>query len=114
MSRQNCAPYRRGPVLVRSGSDQHGTRMRFRRAVASSAALAAGLLIAACAGKTDTVCRADIALDRRFGLLVTPVTIEGTEVPGVLDTGAENSAVTGGLVTRLGLRGDEKNGSLLS
>jgi predicted aspartyl protease len=72
------------------------------------------LALAACAGSENTVCRTDIALEDRQHLMLGPVSVDGTIVPAILDTGAQASAVTEGVVTRLGLLSDPRNGSVMS
>jgi len=81
---------------------------------ARSAALAAALVLAACTARDATVCRADLPVAERLHLLVGHVRVNGTEVAAILDTGAEKSAVMDGLVTRLGLLADPREGSLMS
>ncbi len=76
--------------------------------------LLAPLALAACAGSDKTVCRTDIALQDRQHLLLGPVSVNGTKVLGIYDTGAQTSAVTERLVTRLGLLGDDRNSSLMT
>jgi Aspartyl protease len=72
------------------------------------------LALAACAGSDKTVCRSEIALQDQQNLILTDVLVNGTPVPGILDTGAQTSAVTDGLVSRLGLLGDPRHGTLMS
>lgn len=79
-----------------------------------AAALATLALLAACAPQSQTVCRADLPLQDRFNLLIAHVTVNGTSVAGIFDTGAQTSAVTDHLVTRLGLLSDPRHGSLMS
>ena len=88
--------------------------MPLRLAVTPLVALATVLFAAGCARPSATVCRAELPLDDRFNLIVTHVMVNGTPVPGILDTGAQTSAVTDGLVTRLGLLSDPRHGSLMS
>jgi predicted aspartyl protease len=56
----------------------------------------------------------DVALERRGNLLMSPAAINGARVRMVVDTGAEISAVTGEMISRLGLLADQNNGSLMS
>jgi len=72
------------------------------------------LALAACAGSDKTVCRTDIALEDRQHLMLGPVSVNGIVVPGIMDTGAQASAVTESLVTRLGLLGDNRYFSLMA
>lgn len=72
------------------------------------------LALAACAGHDNSVCRTEIALRDRDNLMLTDILVNGTPVPGILDTGAQTSAVTEGLVSRLGLLGDPRDGTLMS
>jgi predicted aspartyl protease len=82
------------------------------RAVLACAAL---LGVAGCAsGGGNTVCRTDITLEERQNLILAPVSVDGHSVPAILDTGSQSSAVTSGLVTRLGLLSDPRHGSLVS
>jgi clan AA aspartic protease (TIGR02281 family) len=55
-----------------------------------------------------------IAVDPRQSFIMAKVRVNDAEVLGIADTGAEKSAVTGALVTRLGLLGDPLHGTLLS
>jgi len=88
--------------------------MSHRAVVLRLAALAPLLLVVACAGRSNTVCRADIPLEDRQGLMLAPVAVDGVTVPGIFDTGAQTSAVTEALVNRLGLLGDDRHSSLMS
>ena len=72
------------------------------------------IALASCAGTVNTVCRTEITLQERDHLMLAPVRINGTTVMGILDTGAQTSAVTDALVARLGLLGDPRNGTLMS
>jgi len=88
--------------------------MSLRPAVpARFAALLLPLAFAACA-TSATVCRTEITLEDRQHLMLAPVLVNGTSVPGIFDTGAQTSAVTEALVTRLGLLTDLRHGSLMS
>ncbi len=69
---------------------------------------------AACTNSANTVCRADIPIESGQRLLIASLTVDGKPARGILDTGAQGSAVTDALVTRLGLLSDPRNGSLVS
>lgn len=97
------------------------TRRRSRR-LRMLPPLLAALLAASCAddqqGASGDACRVtragDVALELRDHLIMAPATINGAKVRVVVDTGAEISAVTGEMISRLGLLGDQNNGSLMS
>jgi predicted aspartyl protease len=57
---------------------------------------------------------ASYMLHRQQSLVFVPASIQGTPVLALLDTGAERSVVTAGIVTRLGLLSDPRHGSLVS
>ncbi len=78
-------------------------------------------LLAACADMDDAgtgPCQATavqtIPLRRGSNFLVVDVRVNDTDVPMVLDTGAEKTVVTGATVSRLGLLGDPRHGTLMS
>jgi predicted aspartyl protease len=83
-------------------------------AVARFAIVFSLLGVVGCANSSRTVCRTDIVLEERQRLLIAPIAVNGTPVRGILDTGAQASAVTDALVTRLGLLSDPRHGSLVS
>jgi predicted aspartyl protease len=79
------------------------------------AAVLAGCADDMAAGGTCQVVHAgDVAVERRNNLIMAPATINATPVRMVVDTGAETSAVTGEMISRLGLLGDPNNSSLMS
>lgn len=84
-------------------------------ALARHAATLLPIVLAACATSTSaTVCRTEVKLEERHRLMLARVDVDGTPVPGILDTGAQTSAVTETLVSRLGLLGDPRHASLMS
>ncbi len=89
-----------------------------RVAPAQAAARFVGLLVllgvAACTSSANTVCRTEIPVEPGQRLLIATLTVDGKPARGILDTGAQGSAVTDALVTRLGLLSDPRNGSLVS
>ncbi len=88
--------------------------MPFRpAAVARLAVPLLALALAACANSA-TVCRTEVKLEERQHLMLANVLVNGTSVPAIFDTGAQTSAVTETLVTRLGLLGDPRHASLMS
>jgi predicted aspartyl protease len=107
---RKMVPYRRSRGRLRFAQTETGLPM-LGRATIASVLLAA---LAGCAGNNTTVCRTDIALENRQHLILGPVSVDGATVPGILDTGAQASAVTEGLVTRLGLLSDPRNGSVMT
>ncbi len=88
--------------------------MSLRAAAMRFAALVPLLGVAACANSANTVCQTEIALEPGQRMLIAPVLVDGKPVRGIVDTGAQGSAVTDWLITRLGLLGDPRNGSLVS
>jgi predicted aspartyl protease len=83
--------------------------------LSAAARFAMPLLLALAACTTSaTVCRTEVALEERQQLMLARVMVNGTSVPGIFDTGAQASAVTETLVSRLGLLGDPRHASLMS
>ena len=93
--------------------------VRFARAALLALAMA---IPAACAdgdaGGTPGQCKltqvASYTLHKQQSLVFVPVSIQGTTVLALLDTGAERSVVSAGIVTKLGLLSDPRHGSLVS
>jgi predicted aspartyl protease len=87
--------------------------MSLRLAAARLAIPLLPLALAACA-TSNTVCRAEVKLEERQHLMLAHVQVNGTSVVGIFDTGAQTSAVTETLVSRLALLGDQRHASLMS
>ena len=83
--------------------------------------LAPLLMLASCtgghgggSGPCQVAPAATFELKLQNALLFVPVNIQGSTVQALLDTGAEKSAVTSSIVTKLQLLDDRRNGTLMS